>query len=163
MPDKLPISLAVNGETHDLLVDPRRTLLEVLREDLLLTGTKRGCDQGVCGACLVLVDGEPTCSCLALAANTTERTITTIEGLSGGLGSPQVLQAVQQALVDHGAIQCGFCMPGMALSGKALLDRNPSPTVDEIRHWLGGNLCRCSGYVKVVQAIHSLTQEADHE
>jgi aerobic-type carbon monoxide dehydrogenase small subunit (CoxS/CutS family) len=159
MPDQIPITLDVNGETRDLLVDPRRTLLDVLREDLLLTGAKRGCDQGVCGACLVLVDGEPTCSCLALAANTTERTITTIEGL----GSPQMLQAVQQALVDHGAIQCGFCMPGMALSGKALLDRNPSPTVDEIRHWLGGNLCRCSGYVKVVNAIHSLGQEAENE
>jgi aerobic-type carbon monoxide dehydrogenase small subunit (CoxS/CutS family) len=159
MPDKIPITLDVNGETHDLLVDPRRTLLDVLREDLRLTGAKRGCDQGVCGACLVLVDGEPTCSCIALAANTTERTITSIEGL----GSPQVLQAVQQALVDQGAIQCGFCMPGMALSGKALLDRNPSPTVDEVRHWLGGNLCRCSGYVKVVNAIHSLGQEAENE
>jgi aerobic-type carbon monoxide dehydrogenase small subunit (CoxS/CutS family) len=159
MPDKLPITLDVNGETNDLLVDPRRTLLDVVREDLRLTGTKRGCDQGVCGACLMLVDGEPTCSCIALAVSMTERTITTIEGL----GSPQMLQAVQQALVDHGAIQCGFCMPGMALSGKALLDRNPSPTVDEIRHWLGGNLCRCSGYVKVVQAIHSLAQEADNE
>jgi aerobic-type carbon monoxide dehydrogenase small subunit (CoxS/CutS family) len=155
MPDKLPITLDVNSETHDLLVDPRRTLLDVLREDLRLTGAKRGCDQGVCGACVVLVDGEPRCSCLALAVSMTERSITTIEGL----GSPQVLHAVQQALVDHGAIQCGFCMPGMALSSKALLDRNPSPDHAEIRAWLGGNLCRCSGYVKVVEAIHSLGQE----
>ncbi|HWN68924.1 MAG TPA: (2Fe-2S)-binding protein [Haliangium sp.] len=159
MPDKTPISLTINGETHDLLVSPRRTLLDVMREDLRLTGAKRGCDQGVCGACLVLVDGEPMCSCLALAVSMTDRTITTVEGL----GAPSVLHAVQQALVDHGAIQCGFCMPGMALAGKALLDRNPSPTVDEIRDWLGGNLCRCSGYVKVVNAIHSLGQEADHE
>jgi carbon-monoxide dehydrogenase small subunit len=157
MPDKLPISLDINSETHDLLVDPRRTLLDVLREDLRLTGAKRGCDQGVCGACVVLVDGEPTCSCLALAVNMTDRSITSIEGL----GSPQVLHAVQQALVDHGAIQCGFCMPGMALSSKALLDRNASPTHDKIRAWLGGNLCRCSGYVKVVAAIHSLGQEAE--
>jgi carbon-monoxide dehydrogenase small subunit len=159
MPDKIPISLTVNGEARDLLVDPRRSLLDVVREDLHLTGAKRGCDQGVCGACLMLVDGEPMCSCIALAVNMTERTITTIEGL----GAPQVLQAVQQALVDQGAIQCGFCMPGMALAGKALLDRNPSPSQDQVRHWLGGNLCRCSGYVKVVNAIHSLGQETDHE
>lgn len=155
MPDKLPITLEINCETHDLLVDPRRTLLDVLREDLRLTGAKRGCDQGVCGACVVLVDGEPRCSCLSLAASMTERSITTIEGL----GTPQVLHAVQQALVDHGAIQCGFCMPGMALSSKALLDRNPCPDRAEIRAWLGGNLCRCSGYVKVVEAIHALGQE----
>jgi carbon-monoxide dehydrogenase small subunit len=157
MPDKVSISLDINSETHELLVDPRRTLLDVLREYLRLTGAKRGCDQGVCGACMVLVDGDPMCSCIALAVTMTERAITTIEGL----GSPQVLHAVQQALVDQGAIQCGFCMPGMALSGTALLDRNPSPSQDEVRHWLGGNLCRCSGYVKVVDAIHALGQETE--
>lgn len=159
MSDKIHISLAINGETHDLRVEPRRTLLDVLREDLRLTGSKRGCDQGVCGACMVLVDGEPMCSCLSLAAAMTDRAITTVEGL----GSGGALHPVQQALVEQGAVQCGFCMPGMAISGKALLDHNPSPSVDEIRHWLGGNLCRCSGYVKVVSAIHSLTQEVDHE
>jgi carbon-monoxide dehydrogenase small subunit len=159
MSDKRPISLAINGQTHDLLVDPRRTLLDVLREELRLTGAKRGCDQGVCGACVVLVDGDPMCSCLALAVTMTGRTITTVEGLGAGAE----LHPVQQALVDQGAIQCGFCMSGMALSGKALLDRNPHPSVDEIRHWLGGNLCRCSGYVKVVGAIHSLGQEVDHD
>lgn len=157
MPDKISISLDINSETHALDVDPQRTLLEVLREDLRLTGAKRGCDQGVCGACMVLVDGAPMCSCIALAVTMTERAITTVEGL----GSPQVLHAVQQALVDQGAIQCGFCMPGMALSGTALLDHNPSPTQDEVRHWLGGNLCRCSGYVKVVEAIYSLGQETE--
>jgi carbon-monoxide dehydrogenase small subunit len=159
MSDKIRISLAINGETHDLLVEPRRTLLDVLREDLRLTGAKRGCDQGVCGACTVLVDGEPMCSCISLAAAMTDRAITTVEGLSTG----GALHPVQQALVAQGAVQCGFCMPGMAVSGKALLDRNPSPSVDEIRHWLGGNLCRCSGYVKVVSAIQSLAQEVDHE
>lgn len=159
MSDKIRISLAVNGETHDLLVEPRRTLLDVLREDLRLTGSKRGCDQGVCGACMVLVDGEPMCSCISLAVAMTDRAITTVEGLGAGAA----LHPVQQALVEQGAVQCGFCMPGMAVSGKALLDRNPSPSVDEIRHWLGGNLCRCSGYVKVVSAIHSLGQEVDHE
>jgi aerobic-type carbon monoxide dehydrogenase small subunit (CoxS/CutS family) len=159
MSDKIPISLAINGETRELSVEPRRTLLDVLREDLRLTGTKRGCDQGVCGACMVLVDGEPMCSCLSLAAAMTGRAITTVEALSAG----GTLHPVQQALVDQGAVQCGFCMPGMAISGKALLDRNPNPSVDEIRHWLGGNLCRCSGYVKVVSAIRSLAQEVDHE
>jgi aerobic-type carbon monoxide dehydrogenase small subunit (CoxS/CutS family) len=159
MSDKIHISLAVNGETHDLLVEPRRTLLDVLREELRLTGSKRGCDQGVCGACMVLVDGEPMCSCISLAAAMTARAITTVEGL----GSGGALHPVQQALVDQGAVQCGFCMPGMAISGKALLDHDPDPSVDEIRHWLGGNLCRCSGYVKVVSAIRSLTQEVDHE
>lgn len=159
MSDKIHISLAINGETHELHVEPRRTLLDVLREDLRLTGSKRGCDQGVCGACMVLVDGEPMCSCISLAAAMTDRAITTVEGL----GSGGALHPVQQALVDQGAVQCGFCMPGMAVSGKALLDHNPDPSVDEIRHWLGGNLCRCSGYVKVVSAIHSLTQEVDHE
>lgn len=159
MSDKIRILLAVNGETHDLLVEPRRTLLDVLREDLRLTGSKRGCDQGVCGACMVLVDGEPMCSCISLAAAMTDRAITTVEGL----GSGGALHPVQQALVQQGAVQCGFCMPGMAISGKALLDHNPNPSVDEIRHWLGGNLCRCSGYVKVVSAIHSLAQEVDHE
>jgi carbon-monoxide dehydrogenase small subunit len=157
MPDKLSITLDINSETHAVLVEPQRTLLDVLREDLRLTGAKRGCDQGVCGACMVLVDGAPMCSCIALAANMTERAITTVEGL----GSPAVLHAVQQALVDQGAIQCGFCMPGMALSGTALLDQNPSPSEDEVRHWLGGNLCRCSGYVKVVNAIHALGQETE--
>lgn len=159
MSDKIHISLAINGETHDLLVEPRRTLLDVLREDLRLTGAKRGCDQGVCGACMVLVDGEPMCSCIALAAAMTDRAITTVEGLSAS----GALHPVQQALVDRGAVQCGFCMPGMAISGKALLDHDPDPSVDEIRHWLGGNLCRCSGYVKVVSAIRSLAQEVDHE
>ena len=150
MTESAHIDLHINGETHSLEVETRRTLLEVLRHDLLLTGTKRGCNQGVCGACSVLVDGHSIRSCLSLAVAMSGREIVTIEGLSQGAR----LDRVQQAFLDAGAIQCGFCMPGMIISAKALLAKNPRPSTQEIRHALGNNICRCSGYVKVIDAVH---------
>jgi carbon-monoxide dehydrogenase small subunit len=150
MNESVAIDLRINGEAHSLRVETKRTLLEVLREDLLLTGTKRGCNQGVCGACSILVDGNSIRSCLSLAVAMQGREIVTIEGLSNGAQ----LDPVQQAFLDAGAIQCGFCMPGMIISAKGLLNRNPRPSKEEIRHALGNNICRCSGYVKVIDAVH---------
>jgi carbon-monoxide dehydrogenase small subunit len=150
MTETATINLRINGEVVPLEVETKRTLLEVLRHDLLLTGTKRGCNQGVCGACSVLVDGNSIRSCLSLAVAMQGRDIVTIEGLSDG---PK-LDRVQQAFLDAGAIQCGFCMPGMIISAKGLLNRNPRPTREEIRHALGNNICRCSGYVKVIDAVY---------
>ena len=145
----MQIALDINGETRELLVRPEQTLLEVLRDQLLLTGTKRGCNQGVCGACTVLRDGVPVRACLSLAVNSTDMRITTIEGLADG----GELLPIQQAFVDEGAPQCGFCMSGMVLAAKSLLDSNPNPTVDEVREGRSGNLCRCTGYVKVIDAV----------
>jgi carbon-monoxide dehydrogenase small subunit len=145
----MTLSLKVNGEVRELSLPATRTLLQVLRDDLGLTGTKNGCAQGVCGACTVLIDGAPARACLALAAVLPGREITTIEGLVTG----DALGPVQQAFVEAGAIQCGFCMPGMIIQATALLRETPAPTVDDIRHAISGNLCRCSGYVKVIEAI----------
>jgi carbon-monoxide dehydrogenase small subunit len=150
MSESVTIDLRINGEVHSLEVETKRTLLEVLRHDLLLTGAKKGCNQGVCGACSILVDGNSIRSCLSLAVAMQDRDIVTIEGLSDGAR----LDPVQQAFLDAGAIQCGFCMPGMIISAKALLDKNPRPSREEIRHALGNNICRCSGYVKVIDAVH---------
>jgi len=143
------IELKVNGEAYEVAIEPRRTLLEVLREDLGFTGTKQGCNEGECGACTVLIDGEPVNSCLVLAVEAQDKDILTIEGLADG----QKLHPLQEAFVEHGAFQCGFCTPGMILSAKALLDRNPQPTEEEIRRGISGNLCRCTGYVKIIEAI----------
>lgn len=143
------ISFTVNGCVHELDVKPERTLLEVLREDLGLTGTKHGCDSGECGACTVLLDGKPVNSCLTLAIAARGRELLTIEGLAWDGG----LHPVQQAFVDHSALQCGFCGSGMVLTAKALLDENPSPNRDEVRRALAGTLCRCSGYVPIVDAV----------
>jgi len=143
------IHLLVNGEEHAVMVEDRDTLLDVLRDKLFLTGTKEGCGTGECGACTVLVDGRPVLACLMLAINAPGKKITTIEGLAvGGKLSP-----LQQAFVDHGAVQCGFCSPGMILSAAALLRRRPSPTRQEIQKALEGNLCRCTGYNKIIEAI----------
>ena len=151
MSDAIPVSLTVNGRTRRLFVKPWHSLLQVLREQMSLTGSKRGCNQGVCGACSVMVDGALVRGCLTLAADAEGREIVTVEGLAeGGALSP-----VQQALLDHGAVQCGFCMPGMAVAATALLAGNPSPSDAEIRDGLSGNLCRCSGYVKVIEAVRS--------
>ena len=150
MTESVAIDLRINGEVHSLEVETKRTLLDVLRQDLLLTGTKSGCNQGVCGACSILVDGNSIRSCLSLAVAMQGRDIVTIEGLSDGAR----LDPVQQAFIDVGAIQCGFCMPGMIISARALLDKNPRPSREEIRHALGNNICRCSGYVKVIDAVH---------
>jgi len=147
------VRLQINGEAHDLQLDPQRTLLDVLRTDLQMVGTKCACNQGVCGACSVLIDGEAKRSCLHLAVAMGDRDIVTIEGLE----QDGALDPVQQAFIDEGAIQCGFCMPAMAIAAKTLLAENPNPTADEVRHGLGGNLCRCSGYVKVIDAVLSLS------
>jgi aerobic-type carbon monoxide dehydrogenase small subunit (CoxS/CutS family) len=145
------ITLRINGEERDVAVLPNRTLLEVLREDLLLTGTKEACDDGVCGTCTVLVDGKPMRSCLLLAIQVQGRQIVTIEGLAEG----EELHPIQQAFIAHGAIQCGFCTPGMILTAKALLEETPEPSDYEIRRAISGNFCRCTGYNKIVEAIAS--------
>ena len=146
---KQVIELNVNGEVREVLIEPRTTLLHVLREDLGLTGTKESCSAGDCGACTVLMDGKPVASCLTLAIEAQGKEILTIEGLEQQGG----LHPIQQAFIDHYAVQCGFCTPGMILSAKALLDRNPHPTEEEVREAISGNLCRCTGYVKIVEAI----------
>lgn len=143
------ITLRVNGEDYEAWVAAHKTLLEVLREDLRLTGTKHGCELGECGACTVLVDGEPVLACLALPIELQGRAILTVEGLARQ-GTPHPLQA---AFAELGAAQCGYCTPGLLVTAKALLDRNPRPTRDEIREALAGNLCRCTGYTKILQAV----------
>jgi carbon-monoxide dehydrogenase small subunit len=150
---KHPIKLKVNGEVREVYVEPNRTLLEVLREDLNLTGAKYGCGTGECGACTVLVDGKAVLSCLTLAVTVQGKSILTIEGLARG----SLLHPIQEAFVEEGAVDCGFCTPGMILSAKALLDENPNPTELDVREAISGNLCRCSGYVKPVKAILSAT------
>ena len=145
------VTLRVNGEDREVSVFPNRTLLEVLREDLLLTGTKEACDDGSCGTCTVLVDGMPMRSCLLLAIQAQGREITTIEGLADG----RELHPIQQAFIDEGAIQCGYCTPGMILAAKALIAETPAPSDREIMRAISGNLCRCTGYNKILRAIAS--------
>lgn len=152
----MQFDLTVNGETVAVVAPGNATLLEVLREQLTLTGAKRGCNQGACGACTVLLDGKPVRGCLTLAANVGERAVTTIEGI----GADGTLSAVQKAMVEKGAIQCGFCTPGMVLTIEALLRENPSPTAEDIRHGLSGNICRCSGYVTIVEAALEAARSA---
>lgn len=143
------LNFDVNGENRRLLVTDQRTLLEVLREDLDLTGTKHGCDVGECGACTVLVDDRPVLSCLVIARQVEGSSVRTVEGLATN-GAPDLLQ---DAFAELGAAQCGYCTPGMLLSARALLDDNPKPTTDEIREGLAGNLCRCTGYIKIFEAV----------
>jgi len=143
------IKLHVNGRAVSCDVDPSMRLLDLLREELHLTGTKEGCGEGECGACTVLLDGQPVNSCLLLAPQADGKTVLTVEGLSSG----QTLHPVQQAFVDKGAVQCGFCTPGFILSAVALLEANPSPSDEEILTALEGNLCRCTGYTKIVEAV----------
>jgi aerobic carbon-monoxide dehydrogenase small subunit len=145
---KTLLSCSVNGEERSVLADTRDTLLDLLRDRLGLTGTKEGCGNGNCGTCTVLMDGAPVNACLVLAVEAPGRDVTTIEGLAG-----DELHPLQQALVQHGGTQCGFCTPGIVLSAKALLDENPHPTEAQIRHAIAGNLCRCTGYGKIVEAI----------
>ena len=149
------IRLKVNGQEHEVLAPVHKTLLEVLREDLNLTGTKHGCELGECGACTVLVDGEPVLSCLALPIELQGREITTIEGLADGV-TPHPLQT---AFAELGAAQCGYCTPGVLMSSKALLDHNPHPSRDEIKHALAGNLCRCTGYNKIYEAVEQAAEK----
>lgn len=150
------ISLKINGNNYDLAVSSNRTLLELLREDLMLTGTKEGCEDGSCGACTVLLDGAPVRSCLLLAVEAEGREVTTIEGLA----EKDKLHPLQRSFIDHGAIQCGYCSPGMILTAKALLDQNPNPSEHEIKAAISGNLCRCTGYNKIVEAIGAVRQSS---
>ena len=156
---KVLCTLTVNGQRHELALEPATTLLEALRTSVGLTGTKRGCDLGDCGACTVLIDGKPRLACLTLALSAQDHEITTIEGLEEQ-GRPHPLQ---QAFEDHGAIQCGFCTPGILLSAKALLAENPHPTRQEIREGIAGNLCRCTGYQKIVDAVEELARQEEVE
>jgi len=148
---KRAVALQINGDTYDVLISPNETLLDVLREKVGLVGTKKGCDLGACGACTVLVDGEAHLSCLMLAVDAAGREIVTIEGLAQG-GD---LHPLQQAFVEKGALQCGFCTPGMILTAKAALDEEANPTDATIRKKLAGNLCRCTGYKKIIEAVSS--------
>ena len=146
------IELDINGRIYEVAVDARDLLLDVVRKKAGLTGTKKGCGEGDCGACTVLIDGQPELACLKLAIACQGKKITTIEGLIQEGGA---LHPLQQAFVDHGAVQCGFCTPGMIMSSKALLDRNPNPTQYDIKHELSGNICRCTGYKRIIEAVEA--------
>lgn len=150
------ITLSVNGKSYDVAIEPRQSLLQVLREALHLTGTKEGCSEGECGACTVILDGKTVDSCLIFGLEVEGCEITTIEGLSSDAG----LHPVQQAFIEHGGAQCGFCTPGMILAAKALLEQTPHPSEAEIRWGLSGNLCRCTGYVKIVEAVQAAAQQS---
>lgn len=145
------ISLRVNGQQHTLDVPPHRLLIDCLRYDLGLTGSKEGCSVGVCGACTVLMDGEMTSSCLVLAVRADGTDIVTIEGMA----KDDRLHPIQQSFIDYGGFQCGICTPGMIMAAKSLLDTNPNPTEDEIKDWMMGNLCRCTGYYKIIESIQA--------
>ena len=149
MSKKAHVQTTINGEAVDFLCEPRNSLLEVLRDDLDLTGAKEGCNNGNCGACNVIMDGRLVNSCCVLGVEADGCEITTIEGI----GSAANLHPLQQKFLEHAALQCGICTPGFIVSAKALLDENPNPTEDEVRYWLAGNLCRCTGYDKIVRAV----------
>jgi carbon-monoxide dehydrogenase small subunit len=151
---KKPLQLTVNGEPCQIFVEPYYSLLDTLRDELHLTGTKKGCDEGDCGACTVFLNGKPVTSCLVLAHSAHEAEVTTIEGLA----TPERLHPVQQAFVDHGGLQCGFCTPGLIMAAVGLLNENSDPTREEVKYAIGGNLCRCTGYSKVVEAILAAAQ-----
>jgi carbon-monoxide dehydrogenase small subunit len=149
MKSKVIVATTINGEDAEFLCEPRQSLLEVLRDNLGLTGAKEGCNNGNCGACNVLLDGVLVNACLVLGVEAEGRTIETVEGLAAG----GQLHPLQQKFLEHAALQCGICTPGFLLAAKALLDQNPDPTEAEVRHWLAGNLCRCTGYDKIVRAV----------
>ena len=154
---KIPVTLRVNGESYDLMIAPYRTLLDVLREEIHLTGSKKGCDVGDCGACTVLLDGKPVNACLVVAATAEGSEIMTIEGLA----QDGNLHPLQQAFVKEGAVQCGFCTPGILVSLKALFDQNSAPSMDEVKAAVSGNLCRCTGYAKIFKAVESVIQSSE--
>ena len=157
--NKLHVSMSVNGEAVEFLCEPQQTLLEVLRETLSKTGTKEGCATGDCGACSVLIDGRLVCSCLVLAVETQGEEVTTIEGIALADG----LHPIQQKFLEHAALQCGVCTPGIIVATKALLEKNPNPDEETIRYWLAGNLCRCTGYDKIVRAVMDAAGELAYE
>ena len=147
--NKIHVMATLNGDTAEFLCEPQETLLDILRDNLGLTGAKEGCGSGDCGACSVMLDGRLVCSCLVLAAEAEGRTIETIEGMADG----EKLHPLQQKFLDHAALQCGICTPGILVAAKSLLDSNPDPTETEVRYWLAGNLCRCTGYDKIINAV----------
>jgi len=151
---KKQINLKVNGEEHDIEIEPNRLLLQVLRDNLGLTGTKEGCSIGVCGACSVIIDGRLVSSCLTLAAGCAGKNIETIEGLA----KDGKLHPLQQAFIEYGGFQCGICTPGQIMAAKALLDENPKPSEDEVKEWMSGNLCRCTGYYKILEAVMAVIE-----
>lgn len=151
---KIHVTTTVNGDPAEFLADPRETLLDALRDQLGLTGTKEGCGTGDCGACSVVVDGVLVCSCLMLAAEAEGKKVETIEGMAG-----EELHPLQRQFIEHAALQCGFCTPGILVAAKALLERKPDPTDTEIRYWLAGNLCRCTGYDKIIRAVQDAAAE----
>ncbi len=152
---KTLIELDINGRIYEVAVDARDLLVDVVRKKVGLTGTKKGCGEGDCGACTVLIDGKPELSCIKLAISCQGKKITTIEGMVQEGGA---LHPIQQAFVDHGAVQCGFCTPGMIMSAKGLLDRNPHPTEYDIKHEMSGNICRCTGYKKIIEAVEAAAE-----
>ena len=152
---KIHVRTKLNGEDTEFLCEPRQSLLEVLRETLGFTGTKEGCSDGNCGACSVQIDGVLANSCLVLALEADGKELTTVEGLA----SPEELHPIQKKFLEHAALQCGICTPGFLVAAKALLDHNPNPSEHEVRHWLAGNLCRCTGYDKIVRAVLDTAQD----
>ena len=152
---KTILKMTVNGKPVEVAVDPTWTLLRIIREELGLTGTKEGCGIGDCGACTVLMEGKPVNSCLVLALQAEGKEVRTVEGL----GTEENLDPLQESFIKYGAVQCGFCTPGMLISARALLDKNPHPTTEEIKVAISGNLCRCTGYVKIIQAIQQAAQQ----
>jgi len=155
---KIQIETSINGETVEFLCEPQQTLLEVLRDELGRTGTKEGCGSGDCGACSVLMDGRLVCSCLILGVEASGHEITTIEGIASEDG----LHPIQQKFLDHAALQCGICTPGFVIATKALLDKHPDPDEKTIRYWLAGNLCRCTGYDKIIRAVQDAARTLAH-
>jgi len=152
---KIHVTTTINGDAVEYLCEPEETLLDVLRDDLHLTGSKEGCASGDCGACSVILDGRLVCACLVLGAEASGRSVETIEGMAHG----ETLHPLQQKFLDHAALQCGVCTPGFLVAAKALLDKNPDPTETEVRYWLAGNLCRCTGYDKIVRAVLDAASE----
>ncbi|MFK7913750.1 MAG: (2Fe-2S)-binding protein [Pseudomonadales bacterium] len=155
---KVQVQTYVNGEQMDFLCEPQQSLLDVLRDDLGRTGTKEGCGTGDCGACSVLLDDRLVCACLVLGVETQGKSVTTIEGIAGSDG----LHPIQQKFLEHAALQCGICTPGLIVATKALLDKHPQPSETEIRYWLAGNLCRCTGYDKIIRAVQDAAAELAH-
>ena len=152
---KIHVTTTINGEPAEFLAEPQMSLLDILRDEMHLTGSKEGCGSGDCGACSVILDGRVVCSCLVLGVEAEGKTITTIEGVANG----DELHPIQRKFLEHAALQCGFCTPGLIVATKALLDANPNPTETEARYWLAGNLCRCTGYDKIIRAVMDAAAE----